>query len=142
MCKIAHGGGMAGGAMRKGAATTRIGGKMQGLTMMTEGQLAWSPHPSFKGVRVASLVSKGSASVDCALVEIPASAEVAEHVHDHQDDILYVLRGSAMMWVESWGDLLLVPGSFLRIPKGTRHRPHGFSDDFRILNIWAGTPSP
>lgn len=82
-----------------------------------------------------------SPSQECALVEMPPGAQVDEHVHDQQDDILYVLRGSAVMWIEDSGDLLLSAGSYLRIPKGTRHRPHGFAGGFRVFNLWAALPS-
>ena len=115
---------------------------MQRVFMMKEAELAWLPHPRFRDVRIASLVTGTSDTgpMDCALVEMLPSAEVGEHVHDRQDDMLYVLCGTAVMWIDGQGDVPLVPGSFLRIPKGTRHRPHSFRDGFRVFNFWAAMP--
>jgi mannose-6-phosphate isomerase-like protein (cupin superfamily) len=117
--------------------------KLRGLSLIKEKEIVWSPHPRFPNVRIASLMmrSEETPPLECALVEMPPDADIAEHVHDQEDDILYVLRGKAVMWVEGKGDMPLSEGSFLRIPKGTRHRPHSFEDGFRIFNVWAATPS-
>lgn len=118
--------------------------KMQELSLIKDEGLVWLPHPRFPTVRMAHLMphSVQTPLMTCALVEMPSDASVAEHVHDQEDDILYVLHGNAVMWVEGRGDLPLSTGSFLRIPRGTRHRPHGFEGGFRAFNIWATTSNP
>jgi mannose-6-phosphate isomerase-like protein (cupin superfamily) len=38
--------------------------------------------------------------------------------------------------VDGIGDVPLVPGTFLRIPKGTLHQPHSFEEDFIAHDTW------
>lgn len=59
-----------------------------------------------------------------------------KHLHESSDDIIYVLQGKAKMWIEGIGDVPLATGSFLRIPKGTRHQPHSIEEDFVAYDIW------
>jgi mannose-6-phosphate isomerase-like protein (cupin superfamily) len=106
-------------------------------TLMADGEVAWEPHPSFSNVRVGRLgVVRPDDCVRFALVEMDATSIVTEHIHEDEDDVLYILRGSAVLWTELTGDVPLTVGSFVRVPKGIRHRPHSFSDDFRIFNAW------
>ncbi|MGO9173408.1 MAG: cupin domain-containing protein [Rhodomicrobium sp.] len=114
---------------------------MHDVTLIRSGQVAWSPHPTFAGVLVAWLVQRPEApAVSCALVQLPPQAEVPEHAHGQEDDILYVLHGRARMWIEERGDMQLEAGTFLRIPRGVRHRPHSFEDGFLAFNVWASNP--
>ncbi|MGO8951980.1 MAG: cupin domain-containing protein [Rhodomicrobium sp.] len=114
---------------------------MHDVTLIRSGQAAWSPHPAFAGVLVAWLVQRPKTpAVSCALVQLPPEAEVPEHARAQEDDILYVLRGRARMWVEERGDMQLEAGTFLRIPRGVRHRPHSFKDGFLAFNVWASNP--
>ena len=59
------------------------------------------PHPQLPGVEVAYLVSKRGDKVDitCALVHLPVGSHVEKHLHENSDDIIYVLKGKAKMWV-------------------------------------------
>jgi mannose-6-phosphate isomerase-like protein (cupin superfamily) len=103
--------------------------------------MLWEMHPHFTGVRLAKLVENAAgAAVRCALVGMNSTSAVAEHAHDEEDDMFYVLQGHAVMWTEMTGDVPITAGSFVRVPKGIRHRPHSFSDGFRIFNIWAKAP--
>ena len=97
----------------------------------------WSAHPTFADVRLAWLLPPAAAAgLACALVRIADGSTVPEHVHAGQDDILYVLRGAARMWIDGHGERALRPGDFLRIPAGMRHRPFGFDGDFLAFNLW------
>ena len=115
---------------------------MQEPTLIANKDFAWTRHTEFAGVHLAWLTrrSAGTPPLSCALVQIPPEAAVPEHIHAHEDDILYVLRGSARMWIEGRGEILLEAGTFLSIPAGTRHRPHSFEGGFLAFNIWAAHP--
>ncbi len=116
---------------------------MDEVISIESGNVPWSPHPAFPGVLLAWLIRRLEApAVSCALVQLPPDAEVPEHAHAQEDDILYVLRGRARMWIEERGELKLEAGSFLRIPRGVRHRPHSFEEGFMALNFWAANPAP
>jgi uncharacterized RmlC-like cupin family protein len=102
------------------------------------GTAPWIAHPTFAEVRLAWLLPPGvSTRVACALARIPDGASVPEHAHAEQDDILYVLRGGARMWIEGRGEPTLRQGDFLRVPAGLRHCPFDFADDFLAFNLWA-----
>jgi mannose-6-phosphate isomerase-like protein (cupin superfamily) len=116
---------------------------MPGLTSRAEGQMVWVPHPKFSDVHVSWLMEKtrGEAPFDCALVRMSPTAEVFEHIHAAESDVLYVLSGQAIMSVSGIGDIPLSRGSFLRIPPGVSHRPHSFTGDFTAFNFWPATPA-
>lgn len=100
--------------------------------------IAWAPHPEFAGVRIAWLARRAELGVpySCALLEMADGAQIPEHIHASEDDVLYVLKGRARMTVGG-EEVALVKGSFLRVPKGTPHRPYGFADGFTIYDVWA-----
>jgi len=101
--------------------------------------IAWAPHPTASGVRIKAMISRkeNGAEVTCMLVEIPAGSEVPEHVHEHQDDILYPLKGNAKMWIEGDGDFALVPGIIVRVPKGTKHKIVEVKEDLQIYDVFS-----
>jgi mannose-6-phosphate isomerase-like protein (cupin superfamily) len=101
--------------------------------------IAWTPHPQFADVRLGWLMRRTADTppLSCALVEISPEADVPEHIHAQEDDILYVLSGRARMQIEGQGEVVLEPGAFVRIPAGARHRPHSFEGTFLAFNIWA-----
>jgi mannose-6-phosphate isomerase-like protein (cupin superfamily) len=116
---------------------------MTRLISLADNQLTWVPHAKFPGVRVAWLMqkSRSDAVPDCALVQMSDRAEVPEHVHARESDILYVLGGRATMWIAGVGDVALSKGNFLRIPPGVAHRPHSFEDNFTAFDFWPATPA-
>ncbi|WP_374570706.1 cupin domain-containing protein [Phenylobacterium sp.] len=116
---------------------------MPDLISRADSQMVWVPHPRFPGVRFSWLMEKarGEAPFDCALVRMSPAAEVFEHVHETESDVLYVLSGAAVMSVAGVGDIPLRRGAFLRIPPGVAHRPHSFTDDFTLFNFWPATPA-
>ena len=98
----------------------------------------WDSHPQLHGAHVSYLLSKRGDQVDitCALVHLLVGSKVEKHVHENSDDIIYVLKGKAKMWVDGIGDVPLVTGTFLRIPKGTMHQPHDVEEDLIAHDIW------
>jgi mannose-6-phosphate isomerase-like protein (cupin superfamily) len=98
----------------------------------------WNPHPKFKGVEIAYLLTKKDDEVDltCAMVHWEVGAEVPRHVHEESDDILYILKGKAKMWIDGIGDVPLSAGCFVRIPKGVLHQPHDVEEDLIAHDTW------
>ena len=111
---------------------------MENYKLVQPDERKWDPHPQLPGVEVSYLLSRRDDNVDMtgALVHLPVGSEPARHLHENSDDILLVLKGKAKMWVDGVGDVPLVPGTFLRIPKGTLHQPHDIEEDFIAYDIW------
>jgi quercetin dioxygenase-like cupin family protein len=100
--------------------------------------IPWKPHPTADGVEIKPMISKGEHGLDvtCMLVRVPIGSEVPEHIHAEQDDILYPLRGKAMMWVEGTGEFSLEPGVIVKVPPGTKHKITDVRDDLLIYDVF------
>ena len=111
---------------------------MKNYKLIQPDERKWEPHPQIPRVEVSYLLSKRADQVDMtgALVHLPVGAQVAEHLHENSDDIIYVLQGKAKMWVDGIGEVPLVAGTFLRIPKGTMHQPRDVVEDFIAYDVW------
>jgi quercetin dioxygenase-like cupin family protein len=70
--------------------------------------------------------------VTCFLVKIPKGKEIPEHIHQTQEDILFLLSGKGKMWIEGFGDFAIEKGTFIRVPKNTKHRIYDVTEE--ILN--------
>jgi quercetin dioxygenase-like cupin family protein len=101
-------------------------------------RIPWIPHSTAEGVQIKPFISQKEhgLGVTCMLVKIPAGKEVSEHIHSNQDDILYPLTGKARMWVEGTGEFSLEPGIIVRVPKGTKHRIFGATQDLLIYDVF------
>jgi quercetin dioxygenase-like cupin family protein len=100
--------------------------------------LEWEPHPMLKGVKIKTLLSKkkDNADVTCYLVLVPKGGDIVEHVHEKSDDLIYVLKGKAKMFIDGDGEFDLVPGVFVRVPKNTKHRIYDFEEDFLAYDVF------
>jgi mannose-6-phosphate isomerase-like protein (cupin superfamily) len=98
----------------------------------------WNPHPKFKGVEIAYLLTRKDDDLDltCAMVHWKVGAEIPRHIHEDSDDILYIIRGKAKIWIEGIGDVPVSAGSFVRIPKGVPHQPHDVEEDLIAHDTW------
>jgi len=102
------------------------------------GQMKWMPHPKFAGVEMAYLLTKKDDNVDvtCTIVHWKVGAKFEKHIHETQDDIIYVIQGKAKVWIDGIGDIQLTPGSFVRIPKGVLHEPHDVEQEVLAHDMW------
>lgn len=100
--------------------------------------MKWNPHPKFAGVEITYLLSKKEDNMDvtCTIVHWQVGAKFEKHIHENSDDIIYVLKGRAKVWIDGVGDVPLLPGSFVRIPKGVLHEPHDVEEDFIAHDMW------
>jgi mannose-6-phosphate isomerase-like protein (cupin superfamily) len=69
------------------------------------------------------------------LVYAPVGTEIEKHTHEC-DDIIYVVKGRAKMWIEGVGDFPMIEGTFIRVPKGTEHRPHDIEEDLTVYDVF------
>ncbi len=101
-------------------------------------EVSWMPHPTVRGVTIKPLISKKEhgLNVTCMLVNVPAGKEVPEHIHEEQDDILYLLQGKAVMWVDGTGDFSLEPGVIVRVPKGKKHKIFDVTQDLLVYDVF------
>jgi len=101
-------------------------------------EIKWDPHPQLPQIKVAYLLSHrdDDIGITCALVNLPVGAQVEKHFHENSDDIVYVVRGKAKMWIDGVGDVPMIEGGFLRIPKGVRHQPHDIEEDVIAYDVW------
>ncbi|MBI5571848.1 MAG: cupin domain-containing protein [Desulfomonile tiedjei] len=110
---------------------------MEEVKIVQKEGVKWEPHPQLATAKVAYLLSHRDEKMDltCLLVHLPAGTQVEKHTHEC-DDIIYVLRGKAKLWIEGTGDIPVVEGTFVRIPKGVAHQPHSIEEDFVAYDVF------
>ena len=103
---------------------------MEEVKIIHKEAVEWGPHPQLATAKVAYLLSHRDEKMDltCLLVQFPAGTHVEKHTYEC-DDIIYVLKGKANLWIDGTGDVPLVEGAFVRIPKGVAHQPHSIEKD-------------
>ncbi len=111
---------------------------MEEIKMIQPDDVKWEPHPQLENAKVAYLLSNRDDKMDltCLLVHLPVGTQVEKHIHENSDDIVYVVKGKAMMWIDKIGDVPMVEGSFLRIPKGVLHQPHDIEEDLIAYDVF------
>jgi quercetin dioxygenase-like cupin family protein len=89
------------------------------------------------GILWTPLVSTEQTAGQYSLMEqlMPASAGPPPHVHDHGDEVFYVLDGEMVLQL---GDEVVVgrTGQLVRIPAGTTHAFVVTSETARVLNFY------
>jgi len=101
-------------------------------------EIKWEPHPQLENAKVGYLLSNrdDKADITCMLVHLPVGTEVEKHKHEYSDDILYVVKGKAKLWIENVGDVPMKEGAFVRIPKGVMHQPHDIEEDVLVYDVF------
>jgi quercetin dioxygenase-like cupin family protein len=110
---------------------------MEKPKVVQQENVKWEPHPQLATAEVGYLLSHRDENMDltCLLVRLPAGTQVEKHTHEC-DDIIYVLEGKAKLWVDGIGDVPLVKGTFVRVPKGVLHQPHDIEEDFVAYDVF------
>jgi quercetin dioxygenase-like cupin family protein len=110
---------------------------MEEVKIVRREDVTWEPHPQLATAEVAYLLSQRDEKTDltCLLVHLPSGTQVEKHTHEC-DDIIYVLKGKATMWIDGIGDVPMVEGTFVRIPRGVAHQPHSIEEDFMAYDVF------
>jgi quercetin dioxygenase-like cupin family protein len=110
---------------------------MDKVKTLKKEDVRWEPHPQLANAKVAYLLSNRDEQADltCLLVHLPAGTQVEKHTHE-SDDIIYVLAGKAEIWIDGVGDVPMVEGTFVRIPKGIAHQPHSIEEDLIAYDVF------
>jgi quercetin dioxygenase-like cupin family protein len=111
---------------------------MEKRKVLQPNEISWEPHPQLADAKVAYLLSNRDEKADltCLLVHLPAGTQVEKHTHDNSDDIVYVVKGKGKMWIEEVGDVPMVEGTFIRIPKGVLHQPRDIEEDLVAYDVF------
>lgn len=98
----------------------------------------WEAHPRFRGVESAYLLSQRNdgSGITYALTHWSVGARFETHIHERSDDIIYVFKGRATIWIDGLGDVALEAGSFVNIPRGVAHLPHDVEEDTIAQHTW------
>ena len=105
------------GSARAGALPTREGTAGGGAPVMLPAAKA----KKYGGVTIIAEPSTlKSPAVAASIMELPTGATVAEHVHDKETELLYVLSGSGTMTVGGV-KLAVTPTTVVQIPPRTKH---------------------
>lgn len=102
--------------------------------------LPWVAHPTVENVSIQKVVTTERFGMDgptILMVKIPDGAEVPEHVHEGSEDILFILSGTATMWIDGVGEVSLQKGRVVRVPRGTKHRIFDVSDELLIYDVFS-----
>jgi quercetin dioxygenase-like cupin family protein len=97
----------------------------------------WEEHPRSPGLKRKPLLSLEVDGVEfsCSLVRAEEGAEVAEHVHEREEDIAYVLSGRATLSIGG-EERELDEGMVVRIPAGIPHRIVNCREGFQVLSLF------
>jgi len=106
-------------------------------TIIPETSREWGEHPRAPGLKRKLLLSLEVDGIEfsCSLVQADEGADVAEHVHERDEDIAYVLSGRATLCIGG-EEHELHEGTLVRIPAGIPHRIVNCREGFQVLSIF------
>jgi len=90
----------------------------------TMARVAWQEYPGhFGGALSKALVDRansGSSRIDFRISRYAPNAYVAEHVHEVQEQVYYVLEGEGVLTLDGERHLMR-PHDYVYVPPGVRH---------------------
>lgn len=99
--------------------------------------IKWEEHPVFSGLKSVMLVSNRDEQMDLTCMLTRVSAGTLIDIHTHKcDELIFVIEGDAIMFIEGMNDIRMAPGTFLRIPKSVKHQPHSVEKDMLAYNVF------
>lgn len=106
--------------------------------IMKEKDIDWESHPTIKDVEIKPLLTKKDHKINITivLVCVKKGVIVPNHIHNEQDDILYILSGKGKMWVDGLGEFELQKGKLIRVLKGTEHKIYDIKENLLIYDIF------
>ena len=88
-----------------------------------EGESYWQPVPAngFVEIALAQAKSKEAAGLDVGTQEVAAGCAVREHVHNHHEEVIFVLDGDGRAVIDG-KDYPMRCGTILYLAPGSRHQ--------------------
>jgi len=108
-----------GGALPTREASTGAGAPV-GPVMLLAAKAHGYPRGNGKVTIYAEPSTIGSKDLSGSVVELPAGAQIPEHTHAKETEMLYVMSGSGTMIVDGVS-LVVSPTSVVQIPPATKH---------------------
>jgi quercetin dioxygenase-like cupin family protein len=81
----------------------------------------WQEHPRFPGIHMKGLLTSADnpfASVN--VVQVPPGGEIGRHLHAHQFETVWIIRGNAILTLDQT-EVSLRDGQIIAIPIGLEH---------------------
>ena len=107
--------------------------------LIHENDVEWTPHPAgLAGVEMKKFRSRenGKFQESIAIVRINAGSVVPPHIHEQEDDNLYILSGKGRIRVGS--ELYeLIKGSQISVPAGIQHEIFDVDEDLYVYDVFA-----
>ncbi|MBU8913736.1 MAG: cupin domain-containing protein [Spirochaetales bacterium] len=107
--------------------------------LVNERDVEWEPHPAgIPGVELKKLRSRdtGNHQESIAMVRVQANSVVPPHVHENEDDNLYILSGRARMRVAD-EDFEIGPDAQITVPAGVQHEIYDVAEDLVVYDVFA-----
>lgn len=98
----------------------------------------WKPHPEVAGLTIIEMLSRRNdqAGITCALVRTRVGTATGNHLHENSEDIFYIIRGKGKFFIENFGEIILEPGTFVRIPPNTLHGIYDVEEELLAYDVW------
>ena len=126
-----HEGAARAGALATPQVTSWRSAPLKPIVLPAIGAKAWTGHQMY--VEPHSLAD---VPLSASIATIPAGAKIAEHVHAHETELLYILEGSGTLTVAGT-DIAITPTSVVQIPPNT---PHAFVATTTVKALQVYTP--
>jgi len=108
--------------------------------LFTTDSLEWVPHPTVNDVSIKKIITMGDfgqESPSIIMVRIPVGVLVPDHIHEKSEDILFILSGSATMWIDGVGEMPLRKGTVVRVPRNTNHRIFDITEELLVYDVFS-----
>ena len=108
--------------------------------LFTTDSLAWVPHPTVNDVSIKKIITMedfGQESPSIIMVRIPIGVVVPDHIHEKSEDILFILSGTATMWIDGVGEMPLRKGTVVRVPRNTNHRIFDITEELLVYDVFS-----
>lgn len=101
-------------------------------------EVEWVSHPRVGDAKSAHLYAtqgKDKEGLTCLFSYLPPNTVVEKHTHE-ADEIIFFIKGQAIMHVEGTGEVPVSAGTFIRIPRGAAHYPYNITDELIAYNVF------
>lgn len=92
-------------------------------------ELDWIEEPRFPGIALQLIVSKANTTaISLIQARVDSGHEISTHVHEHETEVVYMLKGTAILTMSDT-DYTLISGDCVVIPPRVLHSLHNHGDE-------------